>query len=84
MRKVPITEARARLGAILDAAQRKPIVICRPDRRIAIVLSTADYERLRSATNAGLLDLRDRVAAEAAATGLTEKRLARVLSDDGV
>ena len=48
MKSVPATEAKNRLGAILDEAQREPIVIRRHDRDIAVVLSMADYERLRA------------------------------------
>jgi prevent-host-death family protein len=83
MKTIPATEAKNRLGAILDAAQREPIVIRRQDRDVAVLLSMADYERLRSANVAALLELRDQVAAEAAAAGLTEERLAEILNDDG-
>ncbi len=83
MKTIPATEAKNRLGAVLDAAQREPIVIRRQDRDIAVLLSMADYERLRSANVAALLELRDEVAAEAAAAGLTEERLAELLNDDG-
>lgn len=83
MKTIPATEAKNRLGAILDAAQREPIVIRRQDRDIAVLLSMADYERLRSANVAALLELRDEIAAEAAAAGLTEELLAELLSDDG-
>jgi prevent-host-death family protein len=83
MKTIPATEAKNRFGAILDAAQREPIVIRRQDRDIAVVLSMADYERLRSANIRAFLDLRDEVAAEAAKAGLTEERLSEFLSDDG-
>lgn len=83
MKTVPATEAKNRLGAILDAAQREPIVIQRQDRDVAVLLSMADYERLRSANIQTFLDLRDEVAAEAARAGLTEERLAELLADDG-
>ncbi|MCC6867317.1 MAG: type II toxin-antitoxin system Phd/YefM family antitoxin [Burkholderiales bacterium] len=83
MKTIPATEAKNRLGAVLDAAQREPIVIRRQDRDIAVLLSMADYERLRSANVAALLELRDEVAAEAAAAGLTPERLAELLHDDG-
>jgi prevent-host-death family protein len=83
MKTIPATEAKNRLGAVLDAAQREPIVIRRQDRDVAVLLSMADYERLRSANVAALLELRDQVAAEAAAAGLTEERLAEILNDDG-
>jgi prevent-host-death family protein len=83
MKSVAATEAKNRLGAILDEAQREPIVIRRQDRDIAVVLSMADYERLRAGNIQAFLDLRKEVAAEAAAKGLTEKRLAKLLADDG-
>lgn len=82
MKTVPATEAKNRLGAILDDAQREPIVIRRQDRDIAVVLSMADYERLRSGNIQAFLDLRNQVAAEAATNGLTEKRLKKLLADD--
>jgi prevent-host-death family protein len=82
MKTVPATEAKNRLGAILDDAQREPIVIRRQDRDIAVVLSMADYERLRSGNIQAFLDLRNQVAAEAATNGLTVERLNELLADD--
>jgi prevent-host-death family protein len=82
VKTVPATEAKNRLGAILDDAQREPIVISRQERDIAVVLSMADYERLRSGNIQAFLDLRNQVAAEAAANGLTEERLNELLADD--
>src|SRR6059058_4829979 len=82
LKTVPATEAKNRLGAILDAAQREPIVIRRQNRDIAVVLSMADYERLRAGNIQAFLDVRKEVAAQAAANGLTEERLAEFLTDD--
>ena len=82
MKTVAATEAKNRLGAILDEAQREPIVIRRQDRDIAVVLSMADYERLRAGNIQAFLDQRNQVAAEAAANGLTEERLNELLADD--
>ncbi len=82
MKRVPATEAKNRLGALLDEAQREPIVIRRQNRDIAVILSMADYERLRTGNLKAFLELRTDVAAEAAAKGLTESRLARLLSAD--
>jgi len=82
VKTVPATEAKNRFGAILGDAQREPIVIRRQDRDIAVVLSMADYERLRSGNIQAFLDLRNQVAAEAAANGLTEERLNELLADD--
>ncbi len=79
MRRVPATEAKNRLGAILDDAQREPVVIRRQGRDIAVVLSVADYERLRTGNIQAFLELRKQVAEEAAAKGLTPKRLKGLL-----
>lgn len=83
MRKVAATEAKNRLGAILDDAQREPIVISRQDRDIAVVMSMAEFERLRSSNVRAFLDVRAAVAEEARAKGLTGKRLASLLADEG-
>ena len=83
MKTVAATEAKNRLGAILDEAQREPIVIQRQERNVAVVLSMAEYERLRAGNISAFLDVRREVAAQAAAKGLTPKRLARLLKDDG-
>jgi prevent-host-death family protein len=83
MKSVPATEAKNRLGAILDEAQRGPVVIRRQDRDIAVVLSMAEYERLRAGNFQAFVDLRKEVAAEAAAKGLTKIRLAQLLTNDG-
>jgi prevent-host-death family protein len=82
MKRVGATDAKNRLGAILDDAQREPVVIRRQDRDIAVVLSMADYERLRSGNIQAFLDLRKQVADEAAANGLTEKRLNELLAGE--
>ncbi|MBI4476730.1 MAG: type II toxin-antitoxin system Phd/YefM family antitoxin [Acidobacteria bacterium] len=82
MKSVAATDAKNRLGAILDEAQREPIVIRRQDREIAVVLSIADYERLRSGNIQAFLDLRKQVAAEAAANGLSDERLSELLTSD--
>jgi prevent-host-death family protein len=82
MKSVAATDAKNRLGAILDEAQREPIVIRRQDREIAVVLSMADYERLRTGNIQAFLELRNQVAAEAAVNGLTEERLNELLADD--
>jgi prevent-host-death family protein len=82
MKTVAATEAKNRLGAILDDAQREPVVIRRQDRDIAVVLSMADYERLRSGNVLAFLELRKQVAEEAAAKGLTDEHLNELLADD--
>ena len=82
MKTVAATEAQERLGAILDDAQREPVVIRRQGRDVAVVLSMAEYERLRTGNVRAFLDLRKEIAAEAAAKGLIDERLAEILSGD--
>lgn len=79
MKTVAATEAKNRFGAIIDDAQREPVIIRRQDRDVAVVLSMADYERLRSGNAQAFLELRRTVAAEAAAAGLTDEKLRGLL-----
>lgn len=82
MKTVAATEAKNRLGAILDEAQREPIVIRRQDRDVAVVLSMSEFERLRSGNIRGFLEARKVLADEAKARGLTSKRLQNLLADE--
>jgi prevent-host-death family protein len=82
MKRVAATEAKNRLGAILDEAQREPIIIQRQDRDIAVVLSMTEFERMRAGNVKAFLDARNELAAEAKANGLTEEKLARILADE--
>ena len=82
MRHISATDAKQRLAALLDAAQREPIVIRRQNRDIAVVLSSAEYDRLRGLNVAEFQAFCDRVGRKAAEQGLTEKKLAQLLADD--
>jgi len=81
MRSVSATDAKQRLAALLDAAQREPVVIRRQNRDVAVIMSAEEYERIRGINNTELKRLCDRVSAQAAARGLTEKILADILKD---
>ncbi|MEX1204443.1 MAG: type II toxin-antitoxin system Phd/YefM family antitoxin [Dongiaceae bacterium] len=83
MRYVSATDAKQRLAALLDAAQREPIMIQRQKRDVAVVLSPQEYDRLRALNTAEFQRFCDRVAERAAARGLTEKRVAEILADEG-
>jgi prevent-host-death family protein len=82
MKSIDEAEAQARLDELFEEAQRQPIVIRRQGEEIAIVLSVAEYERLRLASVREFLALRNDVAREASAAGLTEERLSALLNDD--
>ena len=75
MRQVSATEAKQSFGAIIDAAQREPVVIRRQKRDVAVVLSIEEYERLRSLNIKDFQDFCDRVGGEAQSKGLTENEL---------
>jgi prevent-host-death family protein len=83
MKKVAATEAKNRLGAILDDAQREPVIIQRQERDVAVVLSMAEFERMRSANIRAFFDTQKALAAEARRNGLTEKKLKAILEDEG-
>lgn len=83
MRYVSATDAKQRLAALLDAAQREPVVIRRQKRDVAVILSPQEYDRLRALNIDEFERFCDRVAEQAAARGLTEAKLAAILQDDG-
>jgi prevent-host-death family protein len=82
MRTVSATDAKQRFAAVLDAAQREPVVIRRQNRDVAVVISIADYERMRAANVETFLRVSDQIGREAAAKGLTERKLAKLLADE--
>jgi len=82
MKSIDEAEARARLDEILEEAQRQPIVIRREGQDAAVVVSVSSYERLRREDISAFLQVRKNVAAEAAASGLSEDELDRLLRDD--
>jgi prevent-host-death family protein len=82
MRYMSATDAKQRLAALLDAAQREPIVIRRQKRDVAVVMSPQEYDRLRALNAAEFQRFCDRIAQRAASRGLTRKKLAAILADD--
>jgi prevent-host-death family protein len=81
MRSVTATEAKQNLGALLDSAQSEPVVIRRQKRDIAVVLSPREYDRLRAINTEEFECFCDRVGVEAAEAGMTEAKLAEILSE---
>jgi antitoxin Phd len=81
MKTVSATDAKQRLAALLDAAQREPVLIRRQNRDVAVIMSAEEYERLRGINNDEFERFCDRVGAKAVARGLTEEILADILKD---
>ncbi|MHB1743878.1 MAG: type II toxin-antitoxin system Phd/YefM family antitoxin [Acidobacteriaceae bacterium] len=83
MRSFSATDAKQHLAAVLDAAQRGPVVIRRQNRDIAVLLSPEEYDRLRNVNAAEFQRFCDRVAIQAAGQGMNKTVLTELLSDEG-
>lgn len=81
MKSVSATEAKQRFAALIDAAQREPVVIRRQNRDVAVLVSAEEYERVRRTNIDEFQKFCDRVGAEAARRGITEEILADILTD---
>lgn len=81
MQTVTATDAKQRLAALLDAAQREPVLIRRQNRDVAVIMSAEEYERMRNFASADLQRFCDRVADRAKARGLTASKLRKLLKD---
>ncbi len=81
MRTVSATDAKQRLAAVLDAAQREPVLIRRQNRDVAVVLSAEEYRRIRDSAAAEFQRFCDRVGAQSKARGLTQSALKKLLKD---
>jgi len=78
---VSATQAKQKLAALLDAAQREPVIIRRQNREVAVVLSPKEYSRLRALNTDEFQRFCDRVGNRAKARGLTEKKLSEILGN---
>ena len=83
MRYVSASDAKQRLAAILDAAQREPVMIRRQKRNVAVLLSAQEYERVCAMNRKEFLRFSDRVSKKTKAQGLTEEKPHEILADEG-
>ena len=82
MRRMSEFEARSRFGQLLDAVQHEPVTVTRNGRPAAVVLSVADYERMRGTACLWLSETVEQMHREAQAKGLSEGMLDQLLQRD--
>ena len=82
MQYISATDAKQRLAALLDAAQREPVTIRRHDRDVAVFVSAHEFERLRSLNVTEFQRFCDRIGEQAVARGLDETTLNGLLADE--
>ena len=82
MMTISSKEAQNGFGALLDKAQRTPVVIQRHKRDCAVVMSADEYERYRQSRVETLLGLANDISAEASANGLTPELLQQIIADE--
>jgi PHD/YefM family antitoxin component YafN of YafNO toxin-antitoxin module len=81
MRYVSATQAKQALAAVLNTAQREPVVIRRQPRNVA-VLSMQEYERLTVLNVEEFQSFCDQIGERAKVRGLNEEKLAEILARD--
>jgi len=82
MQIISATEAKQSFGAVIDKAQREPIMIRKQNRDVAVILSIEDYQRITRTNIQEFQEFRDRIGKKAQERGLTEDKLNELLNDD--
>lgn len=82
MRSVTASEAKQSMASVIESAAFEPVVIRKQKRDVAVVLSMREYERLVRANVSEFQRYCDSVGQAVAERGMTEEKLAALLSDD--
>lgn len=82
MRTITASEAKQSFAALIDAANREPVIIQRQKRDVAVVLSIAEFERLQRLNITEFQRVCDRIGGAAKAAGINEAKLAALLAAD--
>ena len=82
MQIVSATEAKQSFGAVINKAQREPVMIRKQNRDVAVIMSIEDYKRITRTNIQEFQQFRDNVGKKAQKRGLTEDKLNELLSGD--
>jgi len=82
MKTYSANEAKTRFGEFIDEVQREPVRVMRRDRVVGVMVSAQDYEAMRAFYADRLRRTLRESAQSAAASGLTEEKLAELLADE--
>jgi hypothetical protein len=83
MRSISATDAQEQLPTLLEDVDREPVVIRDQRRDIAVLLSTAAYDRLREAAVSEFQRFCDEVGQKATNQGMKDEVLADLLAREG-
>lgn len=75
-------QAKTHFGEFLDQVQREPVQVLKRDRVVGVMVSAQDYEAMRNFYANRLQGTLALNATNAAAQGLTEDQLQRLLADE--
>lgn len=75
-------QAKTRFGEFLDQVQREPVQVLKRDRVVGVMVSAQDYAAMRNFYANRLQSTLAQNASQAAALGLTEAELGRLLADE--
>ena len=82
MQTFTANEAKTRFGEFLDRVQCEPVRVMRNDRIVGVMVSAEDYEAMRAFYANRLRHSLRESAESAAASGLTEEKMAELLADE--
>jgi prevent-host-death family protein len=82
MQFVSATEAKQTFAAVIDKAQREPVVIRKQNRDVAVIMSIEDYQRLTQINIQEFQQFRENIGRKAQERGLTEDKLNEILATD--
>ena len=82
MKTYSANDAKTRFGEFIDEVQREPVRVMRRERVVGVMVSAQDYEAMRAFYADRLRHTLREGAQSAAASGLTEEKLAELLADE--